>query len=195
MDTQTGERTPENQNKRSSPKFSLRPYLGRLAVIFILATVVSAAFNELTYNMQKDEYDRAPRTIELIIPAGTAQRIADGVEPGLPGSLTFVVGDTLQVKNEDSEAHQLGPVFVPPGTTGSISFDQADTLSYDCSFRSNRYLGVDVRAATTWVTRIQALLLAAPTTGVLIFLYSLLVWPIKPQDKGRGNPVAGAPAA
>jgi hypothetical protein len=99
--------------------------------------------------------------------------------------MTFVVGDVLEVINEDTAAHQLGPVYVPAGTTGTLAMNQADSLSYDCSFRSNRYLGIEIRPATTLITRIQALLLAAPTTGVLLYLYSLLVWPIQPGTKKK----------
>ncbi len=162
---------------------SLRPYLVRLAVVMAIATAVALAFNELTFNMQKEPTDRAPRTISLVIPSGTSQRLASGEKLRiLPEEMVFVVGDVLEVKNEDSAAHQLGPIFVPPGATGSLVMDRAQKLSYECSFQSSKYLGLDVRAATTIGTRLVALLLTAPTLAALIFLYSLAAFPFKPAN-------------
>ena len=160
--------------------FQLRPYLIRLLIVVAISVVLTAAFNEGSYWLQKDKYDRAPKTIQLVIPAGTADRVAAGEDvPAIPKEMVFVLGDTLQVKNEDSVTHQLGPIFVPPGTTGSLIMEQAENLAYSCSFASSRYLGLDIRQPTTLGTRVTALAIAAPTTAVLLYLYSLLVFPIK----------------
>jgi hypothetical protein len=158
------------------------PEWKRLGIILVISTVFALFFNEVTYNMQRDPNDRAPRTVTLVVPPGTAQRIAEGQKVDLlPEDMVFVVGDVLAVQNNDLSPHQLGPVWVPPGSTGSLKLEQADRLSYQCSFESSRYLGLDVRSATTWSTRLAALLLTAPTLGVLLFLYSLAAYPIKPQ--------------
>ncbi len=160
--------------------FQLRPYLIRLLIVVAISVVLTAAFNEGSYWLQKDKYDRAPKTIQLVIPAGTADRVATGEDvPAIPKEMVFVLGDTLQVKNEDSVTHQLGPIFVPPGTTGSLIMEQAENLAYSCSFATSRYLGLDIRQPTTLGTRVTALAIAAPTTAVLFYLYSLLVFPIK----------------
>ena len=34
--------------------------------------------------------------------------------------MSFVVGDTLVVKNEDSVEHQLGPLWIPAGSSASM---------------------------------------------------------------------------
>lgn len=162
----------------------LRPYLIRLAIVMAISLVFALVFNEVTYLVSKDPSDRAPKTISLVIPAGTAARIASGSEQRIfPEELTFVVGDVLEVVNEDTEPHQLGPVFVPPGATGSMVLNQAKKMSVDCSFQSSSYMGLDIRPATTLGTRFTGLLVTAPTLAALLFLYSLAAFPIKPADQ------------
>lgn len=166
--------------------FQLRPYLIRLLIVVAISVVLTAAFNEGSYWLQKDKYDRAPKTIQLVIPAGTAERVAAGEDvPAIPKEMVFVLGDTLEVKNEDNATHQLGPIFVPPGTTGSLIMEQAENLAYSCSFATSRYLGLDIRQPTTFGTRVTALAIAAPTTAVLLYLYSLLVFPVKSSTEAK----------
>ena len=162
----------------------LRPYLIRLAIVLAISLVFALVFNEVSYLLTKDPADRAPKTISLVIPAGTAARIKAGDELRIfPDEITFVVGDILEVVNEDSEAHQMGPVFVPAGATGSMVLDQAKKMSLSCTFQSSRYLGLDIRPATTIVTRLAGLLITAPTLAALLFLYSLAAYPIKPAGQ------------
>jgi hypothetical protein len=162
----------------------LRPYLIRLAIVLAISLVFALIFNEVTYLISKDPADRAPKTISLVIPAGTAARIESGDELRIfPDEITFVVGDILEVVNEDSQPHQMGPVFVPPGATGSMVLDHAKKYSVSCTFQSSRYLGLDIRPATTIGTRIAGLLVTAPTLAALLFLYSLAAYPIKPAKQ------------
>lgn len=160
----------------------VRAYLVRLAWIMAASLAFALVFNELTYRMQKDPADRGPRTIQLVIPAGTAVQVAAGQDAAqIPAEMIFVVGDVLEVVNQDTVVHQLGPVSVPPGTTGRLTMEQAQRMAADCSFTTQNYLGLDVRPATTLGTRIIALILTVPTLGVLVFLYSLALRPIRPR--------------
>ena len=162
------------------------PQLKRILIISIISLIVSFAFNEITYRMQKDPNDRAPDKITLVIPNGTSERIKAGEGVNLlPEEMTFVVGDVLEVQNQDIVPHQLGPIWVPPDSSGSLKLDQAQKFSYECTFQSDRYLGLDVRPATDWSTRLMALFLSAPTLGVLLYLYSLAAYPIKAQTAVR----------
>jgi len=159
-----------------------RPYLIRLMIVVLISLLGALAFNEVTYLLQKDKNDRAPRTITLVIPAGTSAHIANGeAEPSIPATMSFVVGDTLAVKNEDSVPHRLGPVWVPAGSTGSLVLKDANSYSYSCSFTPSRYLGLDVGQGTDVKTRIAALAVSGPTLAGLLFLYSLLVFPVKSE--------------
>lgn len=165
-----------------SAKSTFRPYLLRLGLIFAISLILVAAFNEIVFLLQKDEGDRAPRTVQLVIPPGTAQRVAAGQPvPEIPAEMTFVIGDVLEVINQDVVDHQLGPIWVPAGATGRLTMDRVDNLAYSCSFQETRYLGLNIRQSTTLSTRLLGLSVAAPTMTALLFIYSLAAWPIKPK--------------
>jgi hypothetical protein len=172
-------------------KSNVRPYLVRLAVIFIICLVFVITFNEITYLFQKDAYDRAPEAVRVTIPQGTSERVEAGEpEPAIPEGLVFVVGDVLEVVNEDNVAHQLGPLWVPAKTTASLAMDEPTTASYSCSFRPDRYMDIDVRQPTTWADRLTGISIAAPTLATLVFLYSLAAKPIpgeKPKSPESGQ--------
>jgi hypothetical protein len=155
----------------------------RFGVVFVISLVFTAVFNEVVFQFQKENYDRAPQVIELVIPAGTSKQVEAGQnEPVIPAEMSFVIGDTLEVKNEDSVSHQLGPIWVPAGTSASLVMGQADKLAYSCSFTVSRYLNIDVYPPTTLGTRLAALAVAGPTTAALLFLYSLLMFPIRSKN-------------
>jgi hypothetical protein len=160
-----------------------RPYINRLIIISLICIAFVIAFNELAFYFQKGDHDRAPQTIHITIPAGTAQRINQvDFEPLIPEEQVFVVGDILEVSNQDTVSHQLGPIWVPPGASGKLALEQADNFSFACSFTTDQYLGLDVLQATTLGTRLTAISLAAPTMTALIYLYSLLLLPIHPKN-------------
>jgi len=172
-----------------------RPYLIRLGIVFSISVVLVVVFNEVVYLFQRSEYDRAPKTIKLVIPKGTADQIESGINvESIPEEMVFVIGDTLEVENRDTVSHQLGPIWVPPNSTGSLVMERANNYAYSCSFQTSRYLGLDVRAPTTLSTRLIGIGFAAPTLTALIFLYSLLVFPIDKKAKSdelKNTPVSG----
>ena len=156
----------------------------RLVILFVISVALVFLGSEGAYIFQKEAYDRAPRVVELVIPAGTAEQISAGKSvPSIPAEMVFVIGDTLVVHNEDSADHTLGPVWVPAGTSASLAMEKASKFAYDCSFQSSKYLGLEVKQPTTWQTRLTALALAAPATTVFIFVYSLVIWPLQPRKK------------
>lgn len=165
-------------------KLDIGPYVVRLAITILISVVVVAAVNEGAFLLQKEKHDRAPKTIQMVIPAGTAERLAEGESiDSIPEKMVFVMGDVLEVVNQDVVAHQLGPVWVPAGATGHLELNEPNRYAYSCSFSTNRYLGLDVRKPTNLATRLAALALAAPPTAAFLFLYGLLVFPIKPAQK------------
>ena len=175
---------------------NLRPYLVRLGLILALSTAFVAVFNEAVYLLQKEPHDRAPQTIELVIPEGTAARVEAGEDdPTIPEEMVFVLGDTLLVRNEDTTSHQLGPIWVPAGASASLAMGEPAKLAYSCSFSTARYLNLDVRQPTTLGTRITALLLAAPTMTALIYIYSLLVFPVSGNPPRKTSASVSVPAS
>ena len=185
-----------SSKKAAQAQHKFRPYLIRLLLVFLFSVLLTTALDEGAYWLQKDQYDRAPKTIQLVIPAGTAQRVANGeAVPSIPAEMVFVLGDTLEVKNEDSVSHELGPIWVPPGATGSLLMQEAQNLTLHCSFQPTQYLGLDVRQPTTLGTRLTALAFAAPTMTALLFIYSLLVFPVggkKAKMEAQAAEQAGA---
>lgn len=160
-----------------------RPYIKRLVIVGLFCILFVVAFNEIVFLFQKGEHDRAPKTIQIFIPAGTSERIkGDDFEPLIDENQVFVMGDVLEVINQDTVSHQLGPIWVPAGSSSKLSLDQADNFSFACSFEPDQYLGLDVRQATTLATRLLAISLAAPTMTALIYLYSLVLVPVTPKS-------------
>lgn len=156
-----------------------RPYLTRFLLILGISLALVLAVNEGLYLLSKEEHDRAPETVQLTIPAGTADLVARGESaPAIPEEMVFVQGDVLEVVNQDAVDHQLGPIWVPPGATGRLVLEDANKFAYACSFAPSRYLGIDVRQATTITTRLTALGFATPPMVVILFIYSLLAFPV-----------------
>ena len=166
-------------------RVDLAPYVMRFLVTTLVAVALAALINEGAYLFQKEKYDRPPKTIQLIVPPGTAKRLAAGESiASIPEKMIFVAGDVLEVKNEDSVAHQLGPIWVPAGATGRLELNDPNKYTYSCSFTTQRYLGLDVRQPTTLGTRLTAMAVGSPPLMVFLFIYSLLVFPVKPARKG-----------
>ena len=159
-----------------------------ISLVFVLI------LSEVSYQFQRDRIARQPETIELVIPAGTAARVASGEPvPTIPDEMDFLLGDTLLVVNEDIVDHQLGPVWVPPGTSAQLSLDEAEKYSYSCSFQPSRFLGINVRPPTTLLTRLTGLALAVPPTTMVLLLYGFLVFPPGgKKDKAAPPPMAAA---
>jgi hypothetical protein len=175
------------------PKTNFQKIVGRLVITGLIAIVFVAALNEVSYRFRKTNTDRAPEVFELVIPAGTADEIAGGGDTtSIPDEMSFIVGDTLLVKNQDSVDHQMGPLWVPAGATASLAMEEKNKYAYNCSFKSTQYLGLNVLPRTTWGSRLTALGLAAPPTTMFLFVYSLIMFPLdkdKSSDKRsrRGN--------
>lgn len=156
------------------------PITQRMLAALALSLLLAWAMSEAAFWLLRDSSDHVPGRVVLTIPAGTAAQVAEGqAVPALPPDLVFVAGDTLVVQNNDSVSHQLGPVWVPPGASASLALSEPNKYSYACSFQPSRYLGLDVRSRVTLRTRLIAVLLSGPPMGVLIGLYSLLIWPVR----------------
>ena len=153
-----------------------------MLLCILLGILLAGVGSELAFRLQGENISRSPQTIELFIPAGTAEKVAQG-ESILPASQTFVVGDTLLVHNQDSTMHNLGPLVIPAGSSASMKLDQAGNLDYTCSFQPTKYYGIDVQSALTFSTRIEASLIAGIPLGILLGVYSLVLIPLKAKEK------------
>jgi hypothetical protein len=159
------------------------PYVKRLLLIVLISAVGVFVISEIGIGLQNESAARAPQTIEIIIPAGTAARVEAGEDPpGIPDELAFVLGDQLLVHNQDSVTHTLGPLLVPAGASASLPLTQPENLALSCSFKPTSYLNLNVSLPTTLSTRLLALTFAVPPTAALLFVYSLIAFPMQPRE-------------
>jgi hypothetical protein len=170
----------------NTSRSTIKKGLVRLALTFVVAFALVWIGSEVAFYFLRGDTDRPPEEVELVIPAGTAAKVEAGEPvPVIPDEITFVLGDTLLVRNEDAVDHQLGPLWIPPGTKASLVLDAAQRYAYSCSFKTTRYLGLNVKQATTWQTRVVGLGFAVPPTTMFFFVYSLVLWPLNPDpEKG-----------
>jgi len=163
-------------------------YKKRFLITLFSALLFVGIINEGTHLLLKEKTDRPPETVEIFIPAGTAERVEAGeADPTIPSELTFVIGDTLRVINQDDVPHELGPLWIPIGSSASLLMENANKYTLGCTFQPSRYLDFDVRSRTTAISRLQAFGLATPPTAMFFFLYSLLVFPLKDKRKKENS--------
>jgi hypothetical protein len=153
----------------------------RVVASLLLGLLTGVIISEISFRTQSN-LSRSPRTIELVIPAGTAEKASQGISL-IPADMTFVQGDVLSVKNLDNVTHTLGTLYIPAGSTTSLTLNQPGNLVVNCSFRPNRTFGINVSEALTWSTRIQGIILSGMPLGIMLGLYSLVVWPLNEPKK------------
>jgi hypothetical protein len=154
----------------------------RILLSIGLGLLIGASISEVPFIFLR-EVARAPRQIVLTIPPGTADQVARGEQPpSIPQNMTFVVGDTLVVKNEDSVDHKLGPLWIPASSSAQLSLDQEESFAYECSFQPGNYFGLDVQEPLTNSTRLYGIAYVALPLSILIALYSFLIPPKNKQN-------------
>lgn len=153
----------------------------RIVYSLLAGLLMGVVISEVPFIFQRDTA-RAPKEITLVIPKGTAEQVARGEQPPtIPESMSFVVGDTLIVKNEDVADHKLGPLWIPALASAQLSLDQEESFAYECSFQPGNYLGLEVNEPLTTATRIYGVLYVGTPLAILIALYSLVL-PYKKKE-------------
>jgi hypothetical protein len=153
----------------------------RVVLSILVGILVSSVVTEVGFRLEGNTISRAPKTVILVIPNGTSEKVAQG-ENIIPSDMAFMIGDTLLVRNEDSVTHTLGPMVVLAGSSASLKLDEAKNLVLTCSFETHKVFGIDVHEGLTLGTRIEGFLLAGIPMGVLLAAYSLVLWPIKSKN-------------
>lgn len=162
--------------------FTRGSVIKRLLISILLGLLIGVMVSEVPF-LFLHETARAPRAIVLTIPFGTSEQIARGEQPpAIPENMTFVVGDRLVVRNEDSTDHKLGPLWIPANSSAQLALDQEENLAYECTFQPGNYFGLDVREPLTPRTRLFGILYVALPMAILIALYSLVVTPKKKEN-------------
>ena len=154
--------------------------LRRIAWSMLAGLLMGVVVSEVSFYLLNNGQMRAPKLVQLDIPAGTASRVAVGqTDPSLPPSMTFVVGDTLMVRNHDSVAHQLGPLLIPAGSSSSMNLATEQGYSLLCSFEPSKYLELTVLPPLTIGTRIVGVLETGLNVGFLIAVYAVFAMPTR----------------
>lgn len=154
----------------------------RILYSILLGLLIGVIVSEVPFLFLR-ETARAPREIVLTIPAGTSVQVARGEQPpSIPENMTFVVGDRLTVKNEDSIDHKLGPLWIPAHSSAQLELDQEENLAFECSFQPGKYFGLDVREPLTARTRLYGIFYVAFPMAILFVLYSLVLAPKKKEN-------------
>ena len=157
-------------------KLDTRTVLLKLAISMAVAIIFAWIVSEGAFLLVQGGGRQTPQQIEIVIPAGTAERVAKGESsPALPQDMDFVQGDILLVKNEDVVDHQLGPVWVRPNSSGTLNLDEANLYTMNCSFQPGQRLGLNVRSRATTTTRLLGITTIAIPSGLLLWLYSLML--------------------
>ena len=153
----------------------------RIGISLLIGLVLGAAISEIPFIFLR-ETARPPQEIVLVIQDGTAEQVARGEQPpSIPDEMTFVVGDTFIIKNEDSVDHKLGSLWIPARASAQMELEQEASLAFECSFQPGNIFGLDVREPLTTSTRIFGILYTALPMAVLIALYSFII-PVKKTE-------------
>jgi hypothetical protein len=152
--------------------------LKRIGISLLIGLVLGAAISEIPFLFLR-ETARPPQEVVLVIQDGTAEQVARGEQPpSIPDEMTFVIGDTFIIKNEDSVDHKLGSLWIPANSSAQMALEQEASLAFECSFQPGNIFGLDVREPLTTSTRVFGILYTALPMAVLIALYSLII-PVK----------------
>lgn len=153
----------------------------RIFFSLLIGVLLGALISEVPFIFLQ-ETARPPKEITLVIPNGTSELVARGEQPPtIPENMSFVVGDTLTVKNEDVHDHKLGPLWIPANSSAQLFLDQQQSFAYECSFQPGKYLGLEVNESLTAATRIYGMLYVGAPLAILLALYSLVL-PMKKQE-------------
>ena len=156
----------------------------RILYSMLAGLLFGLVFSEATF-LFLGQTAREPKTIQVSIPEGTAELVSRGEQPpSIPKDMTFVVGDTLEVVNQDNVDHQIGPLWIPPGTSASLVLGKPESLAYECSFQAGNYIGLDVREPLTLFTRIYGIFFAGIPMGLLLSIYVVIL----PSKKKNVSP-------
>jgi hypothetical protein len=98
------------------------PWALVVALLAVPVLVVVAGVVVWTFAAQ-DDGTREPDTIEIVVPAGTQDRLSAGESVVLmPARIELRVGDQLVIRNDDDVSHLVGPYQVDPGDNMFVQY-------------------------------------------------------------------------
>lgn len=104
-----------------------------LGIVLIAVSVVSVVVaGVLVVRLASPEH--TGRTVTYVVPAGTADKVAQGVKVELmPSVVRLDVGDSLVIRNDDDQTAAVGPYIVKAGATLTQKFRRPQYLVGECT--------------------------------------------------------------
>jgi len=170
---------------------ALRPHLPRTALSLAAGILLAGSVSVASWFALAGGPTRSPQRVEIVIPPGTAARIASGAtDSPIPRDLKLVRGDVLVVRNDDSVDHRFGPFLVPSGQTVSVPQEQAGSSGFLCTFHPSGGLGLTVKNPNNplWIL-FPTLILGFPFGAVIA-----VVWAVFSRLDTGGQPQPGLTA-
>jgi hypothetical protein len=100
----------------------------RLLYSLIIAFIFGFMISEVSFQILTKNTEREVEIYNIKIPEGTSERVGKGFPiPSIPESMIFFEGDKIIVRNDDTVSHQLGPIWVPAGSTGTLTLEKPQT--------------------------------------------------------------------
>lgn len=132
--------TDTDTTKVSPPR-----WLSSVAVIVVSLGVFAVALGSVLTSCG-DEPE--PRTIEFVIPAGTAERMAAGeTVVVMPSRLEFKVGEKIRIRNEDSVKQSVGPYVVAAESEMLLQYGKEGTYEGYCPLSEGESYEIVVTAS------------------------------------------------
>lgn len=123
----------------ASESSSPRSRKGVIAAI-VLATITPIVLLALV--LLRDD----ATTYRFVIADGTRAALSEGktIPNALPSALALDVGDTLEIVNNDSEAHTYAFLVLRPGETARHTFRQVGTFTGECTVNDHDEVTITV---------------------------------------------------
>lgn len=154
----------------------------RLFFSLIIAFIFGFLISEVSFQILTRNTEREVEIYEIIIPEGTSERVEKGFPiPTIPESMIFFEGDKIIVQNDDNVSHQLGPIWVPAGSIGTLTLEKPQSYSLACTFQPSKLMGLEVRPRLTNNIRFQGILAIGLPSGILVWLFSIVIFPLDPK--------------
>jgi hypothetical protein len=159
-----------------------RSVLMRVLITFIISMVFGFVVSEASYQLVRNQDERIPQVVVIVIPDGTAEQISQGLPgPKLP-EMKFVEDDQIVVVNQDQVSHQLGPLWIPPATSSTMTLDRPSQYNLSCTFQPSESIGIDVLPRAKSSDRVVGILAVGLPTWALLAVYAMVATPL-PKGK------------
>ncbi len=115
-----------------SPLAFLRPLLVGIVMVVSLLTGCGSGSEDAGSDGAADAIEAV--SYKYIIPSGTAERIEAGEQVDImPSRLDLNIGDSIEIVNQDSQGHNVGPFYAGKGESVSQTFNSAAEYVDSCS--------------------------------------------------------------